>query len=329
MGVVKLSTSEIRDFQKYSNMLAGNPFFNPQTEATGGTIVTTGGFRYHTFTGSGTFALTANPLNATFEYLVVAGGGGSGGTNGDAYGLTAGGAGGGGSVRFASATLTVGNYSVVVGGGGAGGVASNSLNPRETTVGDNGGNSSFNGLISNGGGGGGLNFIGDASADALQSGRVGGNGGGGSVSNNRSVSFTGGASNQGGFAGSESIWTGYNQRSSGGGGGAGGAVTPFEQIRPAENALIMLGGIGNGSYSTWATATSTGHEGRYASGGHGYTFLPSDVSYARSAGGGGGLTTNRGLQSGLPNTGGGASGSNQFNVQSGGSGIVIIRYPRT
>ena len=49
--------------------------------ATGGTIYTQGGYRYHKFTSSGNF--TVQRGSKTLEYLVVAGGGSGGNTNGD------------------------------------------------------------------------------------------------------------------------------------------------------------------------------------------------------------------------------------------------------
>ena len=49
--------------------------FNP-IEATGGTVSTTGGFKTHAFTGSGTFSVSATGDLGVIEYLVVAGGGG-------------------------------------------------------------------------------------------------------------------------------------------------------------------------------------------------------------------------------------------------------------
>ena len=42
----------------------------------GGTEVTSGGFKYHTFTASGTFTVSKKGL---FEVLVIGGGGGGGG----------------------------------------------------------------------------------------------------------------------------------------------------------------------------------------------------------------------------------------------------------
>ena len=82
----------------------------------GGNITSAGGYRYHTFTSSGTFGNTLSSL--AIECLVVAGGGG-GGSGDDGGG---GGAGGGaGGAIDTTATLSTGNYSVVVGGGGQGG----------------------------------------------------------------------------------------------------------------------------------------------------------------------------------------------------------------
>ena len=73
--------------------------------ATGGTITTTGDFKIHTFTSSGTFTVSdaGNSSGSnTVDYLVIAGGGGAG-----AYGAGGGGAGG---YRFANGTAS-GSYS--------------------------------------------------------------------------------------------------------------------------------------------------------------------------------------------------------------------------
>ena len=52
--------------------------------ATGGnSIVTTGGYKYHTFTSSGTFTVTSGVGGV--DFLVVAGGGSGGGHNGGLY----------------------------------------------------------------------------------------------------------------------------------------------------------------------------------------------------------------------------------------------------
>jgi len=67
--------------------------------ATGGTMYTQGGYRYHKFTSSGTFTVVKG--STTLEYLVVAGGGSGGNPNGFSgngqYTSSGGGGGGGGA----------------------------------------------------------------------------------------------------------------------------------------------------------------------------------------------------------------------------------------
>jgi len=114
--------------------------------ATGGTVTTytVGGITYnvHTFTGSGTFHVTAG---GDVRYLVVGGGGGGGTTQ-----PTGGGGGGaGGFLGGGSAdTITVSaiDYTVTVGGGGAAGA--------NGAAGTNGQNSVFGSITAIGGGGG-------------------------------------------------------------------------------------------------------------------------------------------------------------------------------
>ena len=62
----------------------------PQAVVTGGTVTTSGGFTYHTFTSSGTLSISQGALTNA-DYLIVGGGGGNG-TNG-AYFPGGGGAG--------------------------------------------------------------------------------------------------------------------------------------------------------------------------------------------------------------------------------------------
>ena len=126
-------------------------------DATGGTITQDGSFQVHTFTSGGTFEVTqlaTDPANDVIEYLVAAGGGGSG-TPGTAP-LHAGG-GAGGTKTESSQPVAAQTYPVSVGSGGG--------------AGSNGGASSFYGQTGNGGGrGGGQN----------QTGSPGGSGAGGS-----------------------------------------------------------------------------------------------------------------------------------------------------
>ena len=100
-------------------------------QATGGTMLTDGGFQYHVFTSSGAFTVSAGS-NADMEVLVVAGGG-SGGTQ-------HGGGGGGGTVVHATAQSisAPGPYTVTVGDGG--GAASPPYSGKD---GENGGLSQF------------------------------------------------------------------------------------------------------------------------------------------------------------------------------------------
>ena len=55
--------------------------------ATGGNVTTSGNYKYHTFTTSGTFQITDAPAGESIEYVIVAGGGGGGGgANGNGCG---------------------------------------------------------------------------------------------------------------------------------------------------------------------------------------------------------------------------------------------------
>ena len=95
---------------------------------TGGTITTSGSYRIHSFTSSGTFGVTNQTLQ-NVEYLVIAGGGGGGVANGGGGGGGAGGyrnsTGSENSGRNSSTesklSLGVANYTVTIGAGGAGG----------------------------------------------------------------------------------------------------------------------------------------------------------------------------------------------------------------
>ena len=84
----------------------------PPLTATGGTITTSGSYKVHTFTSSGTFQITAG--SGTVDYLVVAGGGGGGRSNG------ASGAGGAGGLLTNSFSGSTNSYTVTVGAGGSG-----------------------------------------------------------------------------------------------------------------------------------------------------------------------------------------------------------------
>lgn len=260
--------------------------------ASGGDQVTiSGGYKYHVFRSSGIFQVN-QPGWA--EYLVVAGGGGSGGAIG--------GGGGAGEFRPGSVLLAAGPVPVVVGGGGTGGAASDSAQ------GGDGSGSSFGNLtVARGGGGGGSTYA---------AGRAGGSGGGQSIGTGgggASTASTGGF----GFAGGSGNGTVSAPAAGGGGGGAGSVGAA---------ALDYVGGNG-GAGRQWSDGNF------YAGGGGGATQGTNVGTYTPGTGGvggGGSASRNTAGTPGTVNTGGGAGGSPgspTFAGVSGGSGIVIIRYP--
>ena len=295
----------------YSNVTAGNVVSVKVTNSdgsassaisktaaalpSGGTIATSGNYRYHTFLSSGTYV---NTLVTSAEYLIVAGGGGtcSTGPTGTYPQAWGGGGGAGGLITGTKTGLSATSYSMVVGSGGG----------QSTS----GGNSSGFSLTANGGGKGG-----EYSA-AGTSGGCGGGGGG-------DTTTAGGSGTVGqGYAGG----TGYNPspESGGGGGGVGGVGQNGSSSGGGD------GGVGD-NMSAWASATSTGDGGYYASGGGGGPGTTNATASVGSAGGGGSGASgayNSGYndaENGATNTGGGGGGGNK----SGGSGIVIIRYDIT
>ena len=268
-------------------------------QAVGGTEVTTGGYKYHTFTSSGNFVLSAAK---NIEYIMVAGGGSSG-----RYG---GGGGAGGMLAGSVSSLSPNTYPIVIGAGGV----HTGANPGA----DNGDDTTFNSLTAIGGGRG---------ATGGNNGYDGGSGGGGSYAGTTGGNGTSGQGNNGGGSSYS------NPYPSGGGGGKGAAGGNASSSTQAGN-----GGNGINTYSAWATATSTGDSGYYAGGGaggiasgSGYTGGGSGGTGGQGGGGNGGAGGS-GQQAGQANTGGGG-GSGAYNGSSstafptnGGSGIVIIRY---
>ena len=292
--------------------------------ATGGTVTTCGDFKIHTFTGPGTFCVSAgNPAGSnTVSYTVVAGGGGGGGNDG--------GGGGGGGYRESRAandsytasplnatsgptynlTVTTQGYPVVVGGGGTPGT--------DTTNGGSGSNSSFSTIISAGAGGG-------KSESALPNNGVPGGSGGG-------ASASGGSTGVGGTGNTPPVsppqgndgGVSYNPggpgatpgcRSGGGGGGAGAVGGNAD------------GGGGDGGAGTTSSINASSIE-RSSGAGGGARVSPGGNPGGTGAGGGANTGT---AGSGTANTGGGGGGVGEGapttgRAGSGGSGIVIIRY---
>ena len=283
--------------------------------ATGGTVTEAGGYRVHTFIGSGT--LTISGAGGNIEALVVAGGGSGGG---------AGGGGGGGVIYNTSYAVTSGQtIPVTVGAGGA--------TKNGNGVGNSGNNSIFGSLTAIGGGGGGAHSSG--------AGSNGGSGGGGGSCNAGTITPGSGTFGQGNSGGTGSVTC--NPYTSGGGGGAGAAGDSVSvnqsgnggagrQVNIDGNNYYYGGGGGGGAQANGQIAGNGG-----LGGGGGGAQL-----YSGTAGAGGGSARDSGGNgqqvnvyppcdggAGGVNTGGGGGGMgvSVSNGGAGGSGIVIVRYP--
>ena len=276
---------------------------------TGGSITTSGSFRIHTFTSSGTFGLT---FDTAVEYLVIAGGGGAG-TRRHAGGGGAGGyrtnvsgqtSGGGGSAE-AALNLTAANYTVTIGAGGTTPANSSSNTNAGATA---GGDTTFGSITASGGGRGGT--YGSSGTD-------GGSGGGGGAANNSSTFGGNATASQGSNGGRGGVNTG-----GGGGGGGGGASAAGGNASGSDGS--QQGGNGGDGLSSNITGSAVTRGGGGGGGG--------DSSGTRglggSGGGGLGATASQNPTSGGANTGGGsgAGGPDNRNAFAGGSGIVIVRY---
>ena len=270
--------------------------------ATGGTIIDGGdGYIYHIFTGDGTFAVN-RPSAAidSVDYLIVAGGGAI--TPGAA---PASGGGGGGGFRFGNTTVSIGPYAISIGAGGPS--VANSPAPAGTQR--NGSPSTAFGLTATGGGSGGNSPPGTF-------GRPGGSGGGGAFPNG-----TGGSGNtpatipRQGYPGATPSGAASGGGGAGGVGVAGGPTTPLVgaggpgRIAPEFPSTIVRQAIPAPLLPSWEPLVGSGG---YAAGGAG-TSPPGSVPAP--------LTRSTPANSGYGGQGGGSN--------SGGSGIVCIRYKKT
>ena len=296
--------------------------------ATGGTTTTSGDFKIHTFTGPGTFCVSAvgNPAGSTsVDYMVVAGGGAGAGKN---HGGGVGG-GGAGGIRIGTVcqpsplspaplvapghTVSVQGYPIVVGGGG-----SCSTNSNPGTAGVSGSNSSFSSFTAAGGGGG---------NDADDNGAAGGSGGGGGESDG-----LGGSGNSPPVSPAQGKDGGDGLNGSVGGGGGGftaeGGTSPASSPVPVPSGK---GGAGIDAGPIFGTANGS-PGGNFGGGGSASTGAPGCGPYPGASGGGGnGNAHDQASTSGGTNTGGGggahgSTGAPQGGTNAGGSGIVIIRY---
>ena len=299
-----------------------NPTF---ITATGGTITTVcTNYKVHTFTGPGTFCVSAagNPLgSSTVDYMVIAGGGGGGyyGGGGGAGGFreSSGAASGSYSASplgacVSALPVSVQGYAIAVGGGGPGAAPGNGTGFKGT-------NSSFSSITSTGGGGGGS---GPTSGNAGEPGGSGGasapapGAGGGTVGNGNDPSVS---PPQGKNGGSSFHLPGVYQLGGGGGGaGAVGNAPPSPGTPSATSA-----GPGGAGVTSSINGTPTARAG----GGGGSSDNGSRPGGTGGTGGGGqgNIPKCGSSQAGTINTGGGGGSDNNGSSQ-GGGGIVIIRY---
>jgi len=299
--------------------------------ATGGTISESGNYKIHTFTGTGTFAVSnigGPTVGKQISYMVIAGGGGGASERVSTASRSGGGAGGFREAKQACAgytasplavaggqTVAVQSYPVTIGAGGAGGPGPSG--PVDGTV---GANSVFNGITSAGGG----NGSGTSAAPAK--GGDGGSGGGGTQDNNGGpangvgIGNTPPVSPPQGNNGGQSDRTGPTYLAGGGGGagGAGGDAPPGNGGNGIATSItgspVTRAGGGGGGSSRGGTTRPAGAAGP-GGGGQGNTgngSLPASIGTANTGGGGGG-------GSGGPNPSPSCGGA-------GGSGVVIIRY---
>ena len=275
--------------------------------ATGGTITTSGDFKIHTFTSSGTFTVSSvgNSIGGGdgVSYLVLAGGGGGG-----SAGTRAGGGGGAGGFREgknsgdpytasplnapSGLTVSAQGYPITVGAGNA---------------------SVFSTITSAGGGTGGI--------EASNIGNGGSGGGAGAAVGPGAQ--TGGSGNtppvsppQGNDGGDSVPSPGPSKNAGGGGGGAGAAGGDA----PTPGGDSGTGGAG-------ATSSITGSPVQRGGGGGGSGQTPPAAGGAGGGGGGSGPTNNPSPgNNGTANQGGGGGAGGPGGGGDGGSGTVIIRY---
>jgi len=217
--------------------------------ATGGTITTDGDYTVHTFTSSGSFAISALNDGSAIEYLLAAGGGAGGGSTG--YCWSGGGGGAGGYIANTSFSVSAQSYSVVIGGGGganntgSGGDGGNSTFAGNTAVGGGGGGpGSYPGGGGNGGGGGSGGGGGQGTTVTSGGSRVAGQGNVGSPS--RTAAGGGYAGGGGGGLGGGG---GYNTAGPGGVNDITGSNVTYSTGGTVANAATTTANLGNGGNS--------------------------------------------------------------------------------
>ena len=289
--------------------------------AAGTMVFNTTTSKLEVFTGSSWKVLkTVNPTNFAVYYLVI-GGGGAGGGN---YRGGGGGAGalrtnwnnenqGGGQSSGAAKTLARStSYSLIVGAKGTG---------QANTSGNDGGQTTFDDIVSKGGGGGGY-YSGNDGRDSTGStgGSGGGSGGGGGGTGGNSGTYgydggDGGAIDQGGGGGgAASVGQDASNQATGGNGGTALANTI------TGSSVDYAGGGGSGGYGD-SLANGSGPDGAAAGGGAG----AGDGMFAND--GSSGYTSGRSATiANRGSGGGGASGDDNGGTGGNGSdGVIILR----
>lgn len=237
---------------------------------------------------AGAWRISKLPAQGIFAVLGVAGGGAGGGANNR-------GGGGGGAGEFFEGTLALPNsFLVTVGDGGTGyPVATQGEDTIIHTLGLRGGSE-----------GAGYTTVGGSSFA-----RLSGSGGGGS---------TGGGSDSIAFPFTQGNDAGDGSTNRGGGGGGAGSAG--------------IDGSVSGNGGAGVTSTITGSSVGYAGGG-GAGFKSGSAGTASDGGGAGGAS-NSGGNAATANTGGGGGGGSSVSTSydryggNGGSGIVILKYPK-
>ena len=303
-------------------------------EATGGTKITDGSDTYHVFLYTGSpqsFTVTGAPGSLT-AYLLVVGGGGSGGFSADGV---SGGGGAGGIQYYTQYPITDGTTTVVVGNRGANpGTASDytadgSINDGENTT--------FGSAIAYGGGGGAHEYPGIRNESGHNGGCAGGGasypypGTGPGTATQPGAPLVSGA---GGTNYGQAGGTGMNSNPGVGGGGGG--------TQDAGNSASTGAGGDGASFTNFRGPTLApaipgpnvpviGPTGRFAGGGAGGPGAPG----LRPGGAGGGGSSGPGTSAsdGTDATGYGSGGSGtQFGAgntnasPAGSPGIVIVKY---
>jgi hypothetical protein len=309
-GSVNASTlsSALYNLTQYFKIPVGTTSQRPSSSTSGMTRLNSTTGAIEVYSGSTWQTLNASGSTTSYiaEVLLVAGGGGGKGESG-------GGGGAGGLVNLRT-SFTIGtNYTCTVGAGGGsgsnGGVSQITGSGFSTLVADGGGvGGGSSGSSANGGsgGGGGWNNYLPGVATGLSNMNIGSSGGSNYTNAGRHGAGGGGAGKQG------NITTGTDDKFN----GAGGDGLFFGEWNVAGisgDGYFAGGGGGGGEYYTASSGKT--------------------VSSMGGAGGGGsgcyGGTPNTGGTNGRANVGGGAGGQcgNSTGGLSGGSGVVIIRYP--